>query len=148
MSHYYSNNIKETAEIGREIAENLKAGDVVAFYGELGAGKTCLAGGIASGLGFSGDTFSPTFSLINEYNGGRLPIAHFDMYRVSGWDDLYSTGFFDYIDRGFVLLVEWSENIEAALPDNTIKILLSYDGESCRKITVLKEGEQLENFND
>lgn len=131
---YISKSAADTERIGRTIAEHLKGGEVIAMQGDLGMGKTCLTSGIARGLGYNGETSSPTFALVNEYIGGRLPLYHFDMYRVEGWEDLYSTGFFDYLESGGVLAVEWSENIAAALPEDTLYITISRIDDSTRKI--------------
>jgi tRNA threonylcarbamoyladenosine biosynthesis protein TsaE len=89
----------------------------------MGTGKTTLTRGVARGLGIAEGVSSPTFALVHEY-AGRLPVYHFDMYRVESWDDLYSTGFFDYLDSGGILIVEWSEKIENALPENAIRVSL------------------------
>jgi tRNA threonylcarbamoyladenosine biosynthesis protein TsaE len=110
-----------TEEIGEKIAAQLKGGEVIALFGGMGMGKTAFTRGLARGLGIEGGVSSPTFALVHEYHG-RLTVYHFDMYRVSGWDDLYSTGFFDYLDTGAVLVIEWSENIESALPPDSIRI--------------------------
>lgn len=118
-----SNSEAETERIGQRIAESLKGTEVIALFGGLGMGKTAFTRGLAKGLGVSGGVSSPTFALVNTY-GGRFNIYHFDMYRVATWDDLYSTGFFDYLDTG-VLVIEWSENIEGALPDNHVTINIS-----------------------
>jgi len=136
MQRYESNSANQTIEIGMKIAEKLQSGTVLAMQGDLGMGKTCLVSGIAIGLGFHGEVSSPTFALINEYIGGRLPLYHFDMYRVSGWDDLYSTGFFDYMESGGVLAVEWSENIAAALPEDTVYITISLVDDNSRIIEI------------
>ncbi len=135
-SVFVSNSPIDTKKIAAELAATLQGGEVIAFYGDLGMGKTCFVTGLADGLGFSGEVSSPTFAIINEYLGGRLNLYHFDMYRVSGWDDLYSTGFFEYMESGGVLAVEWSENIEAALPENTIKVTIKRLDETRREITV------------
>ncbi len=135
---YFSNFPKETEQIAAEIAATLIGGEVIAFIGNLGMGKTCFTRGLAAGLGFTGEVNSPTFALVNEYVGGRLPLYHFDMYRVSGWEDLYTTGFFEYLSSGGVLAVEWSENISAALPEDTIYIEISQTDEEGRKITVTR----------
>ena len=87
---------------------------------------------------YKGDVNSPTFALVNEYKGGRLDVYHFDMYRVSGWEDLYTTGYFDYLEMGGVLIVEWSENIEAALPDDTVTVSIENVSETDRLITVTR----------
>lgn len=110
---------------------------VIALSGDLGAGKTAFTRGLARGLGFTGEVSSPTFAIVHEYIGGRLPLYHFDMYRVAGWEDLYSTGFFDYAEQPAVLSVEWSENVSSALPDNCIRVdIRRSDGECDRVITV------------
>lgn len=135
-SVFVSNSPIGTKKIAAELAATLQGGEVIAFYGDLGMGKTCFVTGLADGLGFSGEVSSPTFAIINEYLGGRFNLYHFDMYRVSGWDDLYSTGFFEYMESGGVLAVEWSENIEAALPENTIRVTIKRLDETRREITV------------
>lgn len=113
---------QETEDVGRIIGEKLKDGDVIALFGSMGMGKTAFTHGLARGLGIDDSLVSsPTFALVHEYRGDKT-LYHFDMYRISTWDDLYSTGFFDYIDAGGILAVEWSENIENALPDNCIRI--------------------------
>lgn len=112
---------EETEELGEKIGRTLRGGEVLALFGGMGMGKTAFARGLARGLGVTGEVSSPTFALVHEYTGA-LTMYHFDMYRVTGWDDLYSTGFFDYLESGGVLLIEWSENIENALPENAAKI--------------------------
>ena len=136
MKKYISDSPEKTEELGRLLAEKLKGGEVIAYRGGLAMGKTCFTRGVAEGLGFKGAVTSPTFALINEYIGGRLPLYHFDMYRVSGWDDLYSTGFFDYIETGGVIAAEWSENIEGALPDSTVTVSFRRIDDNTREITV------------
>ncbi|HAL19681.1 MAG TPA: tRNA (adenosine(37)-N6)-threonylcarbamoyltransferase complex ATPase subunit type 1 TsaE [Ruminococcaceae bacterium] len=136
MSVYITNSPEETEELGLKLAKSLKGGEVVAFRGGLGMGKTCFTRGLARGLGFKGDVTSPTFALINEYIGGRLPLYHFDMYRISGWEDLYSTGFFDYIEQGGVIAAEWSENIENALPESTVTVTFVRLDDNKREVTV------------
>ncbi|WBY64772.1 MAG: tRNA threonylcarbamoyladenosine biosynthesis protein TsaE [Thermocaproicibacter melissae] len=113
----------ETEAFGKKLGELLGPGSVVALFGEMGVGKTALTRGIAAGLGIPEGVSSPTFALVHQYDG-RLPVYHFDMYRVETWDDLYSTGFFDYLDSGGVIIIEWSENIENAIPENAIRIHL------------------------
>lgn len=135
---YISNSPAETKRIASDFAATLKGGEVIAFYGDLGMGKTCFVTGLAEGLGFCGDVSSPTFALINEYIGGRLNLYHFDMYRINTWDDLYTTGYFDYVESGGVLAVEWSENIEAALPDDVIRITLKRLGDVERRIEICR----------
>ena len=136
MTEYLSHSPEETGQIGRTIGERLTHGGVIALTGGLGMGKTCLITGIARGLGYTGEVSSPTFALVNEYIGGRLPLYHFDMYRVESFDALYSTGFFDYLDLGGVLALEWSENIDGALPEGTIYITFERLGDESRSITI------------
>ena len=136
MEIFTSNSREETVKIAETLAKDLKPSDVVAFRGDLGSGKTCFTSGLALGLGYTGDVTSPTFALINEYLGGRLNLYHFDMYRVSGWDDLYTTGYFEYMESGGVLAVEWSENIESALPEDVIKVTIKRLDETSREITI------------
>lgn len=135
-STFITNSPAETKKIAYDLAQTLNGGEVIAFYGDLGMGKTCFITGLAEGLGFTGDVSSPTFAIINEYLGGRLNLYHFDMYRVNGWDDLYTTGYFEYIESGGVLAVEWSENIESALPEDVIKVTIKRLDETGRQITV------------
>ena len=137
MLTFESYSPKDTERFAESLSEHLSGGEVIAFSGDLGMGKTCFVRGLARGLGFSGDVTSPTFAIINEYIGGRLPLYHFDMYRISGWDDLYSTGYFEYCESGGVCAVEWSENIEAALPDDVIRIEIRANSDTARTITVI-----------
>jgi tRNA threonylcarbamoyladenosine biosynthesis protein TsaE len=101
----------ETEQVGEALADKLESGDIVGFTGDLGMGKTVFTRGLAKGLGFDGDVSSPTFSLIHEYRGGRLPLCHMDAYRLNGVDDLFETGFYDYLDDGWVIAVEWNERL-------------------------------------
>ncbi len=135
-----------TAELGKRLGEAIKGKTVIAFLGGLGAGKTCFTSGIAKGLGFNDDVTSPTFALINEYIGGRLKIYHFDMYRISDEDELYSIGFFDYLDEDAVLIIEWSENIASALPSDTIFVSISGMGEEKRSIKITADDNFLKEF--
>ena len=141
MEVFMSDSPLRTEKIAATFAERLKGGEVVAFRGDLGMGKTCFTRGLAAGLGYSGEVTSPTFALINEYIGGRIPLYHFDMYRVSSWEELYSSGFFEYIEEGGIVAAEWSENIENALPDNTWYIEFELISENSRKITVYHKKE-------
>lgn len=133
---YISNSAEETEKIAENLAKSLKGGEVIAFLGDLGAGKTCFTRGLARGVGFKGTVTSPTFALVNEYSGGNLPLYHFDMYRVSTWEDLYSTGFFDYLETNGVLAVEWSENIANALNNDTIYVKINKLSENSREIEI------------
>ena len=134
---YLSHSPEETEHIGEMLGRRLRPGTVVAYRGGLGMGKTCFTRGLAAGLGIDpAEVSSPTFALVNEYRGGRLPLWHFDMYRVESFDALYSTGFFDYLDLGGVLALEWSENIDGALPEGTITITFERLGDESRSITI------------
>ena len=110
-----------TIEYARKLGAVLKGGEVIAYFGGLGMGKTTFTSGLCEGMGINAEVSSPTFALVNEYGSGKK-LYHFDMYRISTFDDLCSTGFFDYLDTNAVLAVEWSENIENALPENYIRI--------------------------
>ena len=143
MNRFITNSAEGTEQLGERIASKLKGTDVIALFGGLGMGKTALTRGLARGLGADDVVSSPTFALVNEYSG-RVPVYHFDMYRVTSWDDLYSTGFFDYLDTG-VLVIEWSENIEGALPENALRITISR-GESDNQRIFDIEGVTLEDI--
>lgn len=143
MQIFYSNSSQETRKIAYDFAKKLKKGDIVAFFGGLGVGKTTFIRGLNDGLGINSEVSSPTFSLVNEYRGDKFSLFHFDMYRINSWEDLYSTGFFDYLDENEIVAVEWSENIENILPDNTIKIIIeNCQDDNSRKITIIN-GENL-----
>lgn len=136
MKKYYSSCEADTAKIAEEIAKTLSGGNVAAFSGGMGMGKTAFVRGALKA--FNNDAFvsSPTFALVHDY-GGTPHIYHFDMYRVTDIDDLYSTGFFDYLSSESILFIEWSENITDALPENTVYINISRgEKENDRIITV------------
>ncbi|MEE1184897.1 MAG: tRNA (adenosine(37)-N6)-threonylcarbamoyltransferase complex ATPase subunit type 1 TsaE [Acutalibacteraceae bacterium] len=136
MERIISHSPIETEEIGAKFSNLLKPGDVIAYKGGLGMGKTCFTRGVAKGLGYSGKVTSPTFDLINEYIGGRLSLYHFDMYRIESWEDLYSCGFFEYIESEGIVAVEWSENIENALPESTYFIEINRIDDTTREIII------------
>lgn len=117
-----------TETFGYELAKSLCGGDVIALTGDLGAGKTCLTRGIAKGLGSSSFVSSPTFTIVNEYDGGRLMLFHFDTYRLSGPDDFLMSGLDEYFYREGVCVIEWSDIIEELLPQDTIKMTITGDG--------------------
>ncbi|WP_294534607.1 tRNA (adenosine(37)-N6)-threonylcarbamoyltransferase complex ATPase subunit type 1 TsaE [uncultured Pseudoflavonifractor sp.] len=119
---YVSNSPAETEALGAALAGRLKPGAVVAFSGDLGAGKTAFVRGMARGLGICERVTSPTFTIVNEYEGGRLPLFHFDMYRLSSSDELFDIGWEDYLVRGGVCAVEWSENVSDALEGDCIRV--------------------------
>ena len=136
MERIISHSPIETEEIGAKFSNLLEPGDVIAYKGGLGMGKTCFTRGVAKGLGYSGNVTSPTFDLINEYIGGRLSLYHFDMYRIESWEDLYSCGFFEYIESEGIVAVEWSENIENALPESTYFIEINRIDDTTREIII------------
>ena len=127
----------DTEGFGEQIAKLLCPGAVVAYSGELGAGKTAMTRGLARGLGYSGRVTSPTFTIVNEYEGS-IPLFHFDLYRLSSSDELYDIGWEDYLTRGGVCVVEWSERVEDALPEDAVRIHIARcaEDENRRLITV------------
>lgn len=140
MQTFVTKNENETILLGERLAKTLKGGTVVAFFGGLGMGKTAFTRGIAKALGSERSVSSPTFAIVNDY-GGNPHLYHFDMYRVESWDDLYSSGFFDYYESGGVLAVEWSENIENALPENTIRVCFERGNADTERIIKIDGGE-------
>jgi len=134
-----TNNELETTAAGKALAQKLTPGDVIALYGDLGAGKTVFVRGIAAGLGLSSRVSSPTFTIVNEYLGD-IPLFHFDMYRLSGSDELFEIGWEDYLERGGVCAVEWSENVRDAFPPEHIIITIDKTGDNSRTITVTRNG--------
>ncbi len=122
MDDFISHSVEETESFAEEFGRQLEGNEIIAMYGDLGAGKTSFTRGLARGLGVEETVSSPTFAIVNEYSGD-FPLYHFDMYRIESWNDLDSIGFFDYIDNG-VIVIEWSENIEGALPDNVIRVVI------------------------
>lgn len=145
MTQFKSYSPKETEELAFKLAKALPYGKVVAMFGDLGAGKTAFTRGFTKGMGINCDVSSPTFALVNEYRGSDKVLYHFDMYRISGWDDLYSTGYFDYIDEGASLIIEWSENIEAVLPDDCVRVEIKKTSDVNERIIEISGVENLEN---
>lgn len=127
---------EETIAFAEKIGKLLRGGDIVAYRGGLGAGKTTFTRGIAVGMGLTDEVSSPTFALVNEYRGKELTLYHFDMYRILNAESLETTGFYDYISEDAVIVCEWSENIADCLPENVITVTLEAVGENVRKITV------------
>lgn len=122
MTEFISHSYDETVSYAQSYARKLPKGTVIGFLGGLGMGKTAFTAGFVKGLGIKSEVTSPTFAICNDYIGSENRVYHFDMYRVQGWDDLYSTGFFDYLDTDAYILAEWSENVFGALPDNAVII--------------------------
>ncbi|MBQ6756105.1 MAG: tRNA (adenosine(37)-N6)-threonylcarbamoyltransferase complex ATPase subunit type 1 TsaE [Oscillospiraceae bacterium] len=137
---YFTKSEAETSALGAELASRLAPGAVIAMYGDLGAGKTAFTRGLASGLGLKSRVSSPTFTIVNEYLG-RIPLFHFDMYRLKDADELFEIGWEDYLARGGVCVVEWSENVEGAFPPETIVVKIGKTGENERSIEI--EGIEL-----
>ena len=135
MAEYMTRNEQETEELGRRFAETLPDGAVVAMYGDLGAGKTAFVRGMARGMGLECRVSSPTFTIVNEYLGKR-ELIHFDMYRLSGADELFDIGWEDYLNRGAVCAVEWSENVQDAFFGDEIRVTIEKRSDNERKITI------------
>ena len=142
---FLTNSPRETEQLGEKLAAVLRPGAVIAYRGDLGAGKTAFTRGLARGLGYGEPVTSPTYTIVNEYLGGRLPLFHFDMYRLASSDDLWDIGWEDYLDRGGVCAVEWSENVADAL-EAPILITIEKLGEDARRITV-EGGEAFADFS-
>ena len=132
---YITNSPAETEAIGAALGRILPAGTVIAYRGDLGAGKTAFTRGLARGLGYRDMVTSPTYTIVNEYLGGRLPLFHFDMYRLSCAEDLWDIGWDDYLDRGGICAVEWSENVAEAMED-PVTVTIEKLGDTSRRITV------------
>ena len=132
---FITNSPAETEAVGAKLAGILIAGAVIAYKGDLGAGKTAFTRGLARGLGARESVTSPTYTIVNEYLSGRLPLFHFDMYRLRSADELFDIGWEDYLDRGGVCAVEWSENVADAL-ENPITVTIEKLGEDSRRITI------------
>ena len=142
---FETNSPAETEAIGAALGKIITSGTVIAYRGDLGAGKTAFTRGLARGLGSSEMVTSPTYTIVNEYLGGRMPLFHFDMYRLTSSDDLWDIGWEDYLDRNGVCAVEWSENVEDALEDPII-ITIEKLGEDSRRITI-EGGEDLADLS-
>ena len=130
---------EETERLGAALAERLLPGDVIAYYGDLGTGKTAFTRGVAAGLGVTEPVTSPTYTIVNEYLSGRIPLFHFDMYRLGSADELFDIGWEDYLSRGGVCAVEWRENVEEALT-GAVRVELRKDLDEPDRRTVLIEG--------
>ena len=132
---FQTNSPVETEAIGAALGKIITSGTVIAYRGDLGAGKTAFTRGLAKGLGCTEIVTSPTYTIVNEYLGGRLPLFHFDMYRLRSSDDLFDIGWEDYLDRGGVCAVEWSENVDEAMED-AIFVTIEKLGDEDRRITI------------
>ena len=141
---YRTENAAQTEALGQKLGSTLAPGSVVAFRGGLGMGKTAFTRGLARGLGCDELVTSPTYTIVNEYLGGRLPLFHFDMYRLASADDLWDIGWEDYLERGGVCAVEWSENVAEAM-ENPITVTIEKLGEETRRVTI-EGGERNADF--
>ena len=136
---------EQTEQIGAALGKILNPGTILAYEGDLGAGKTAFTRGLARGLGCTDMVTSPTYTIVNEYLSGRMPLFHFDMYRLRSSDDLFDIGWEDYLERGGVCAVEWSENVKDAMED-AIRIRIEKLGDESRRITI-EGGECLAAFS-
>ena len=132
---FITNSPEETEKVGQALASALTPGTILAYEGDLGAGKTAFTRGLARGLGATESVTSPTYTIVNEYLSGRMPLFHFDMYRLASADDLWDIGWEDYLERGGVCAVEWSENVREAM-ENAITVRIEKTGEDSRCITI------------
>ena len=142
---FITNSPAQTETVGAALGKILPPGTVLAYRGDLGAGKTAFTRGLARGLGYTDPVTSPTYTIVNEYLGGRLPLFHFDMYRLASSDDLWDIGWEDYLERGGVCAVEWSENVEDAMED-AILVTIHKTGEETRRI-VIEGGETIADLS-
>ena len=137
---YLTHNETETEALGARLASVLSSGAVVAYQGGLGMGKTAFTRGLARGLNYKGRVTSPTFTIVNEYEGGRLPLFHFDMYRLADADALFDIGWEDYLDRGGICAVEWSEQVADAMPEDTVYVTIARCPEADNRRMITIEG--------
>ena len=135
---FVTHSADETEALGERLAGTLHGGEIIAFTGDLGAGKTAFTRGLARGLGIPMRVTSPTYTIVNEYTGGRLPLFHFDMYRLGSSDELFDIGWEDYLQRGGVCAVEWSENVREALPPDAVTVTIARcpENDGWRSITI------------
>lgn len=145
MREFISESYEQTLQFASDFAKSVPSGSVIGFIGGLGMGKTAFTSGFVKGLGIDAEVSSPTFAICNEYIGENARVYHFDMYRIENWDDLYSTGYFDYLNDKSYILAEWSENIFGALPDNAIIIEIEKLGENSRKFYIKEKSDYLED---
>ena len=142
---FITNSPEETEGVGLRLGKVLPGGTILAYEGDLGAGKTAFTRGLARGLGAAEQVTSPTYTIVNEYLSGRLPLFHFDMYRLASADDLWDIGWEDYLERGGICAVEWSENVREAMED-AITVRIEKLGEDTRRITI-EGGESLADLS-
>lgn len=134
MTEYIMRSEADTAEFGKKLADELKEGDVLGLIGDLGTGKTTLTKYIAEGLGITETITSPTFTIVNEYHSGRLPLFHFDAYRLEAAGDAFEVGMEEYFDRGGISIIEWADMVAEILPEDAKLILMEYGEEEGERI--------------
>lgn len=144
---FLSASLNDTARLAELVSQQVIKGDVIAFTGGMGAGKTTFTRSLVKALGYSGDVSSPTFTLINEYLTENFHIYHFDFYRITDPDDLYSTGYYDYLDGENILIIEWSENITEELPSNVITVEINRISDTEREF-IINGGDRFENIRN
>ena len=140
---FISHSPEQTEWIGEQLARQLRPGDVIAYYGGLGAGKTAFTRGLARGLGVTEPVTSPTYTIVNEYLSGRMPLFHFDMYRLSSGEELFDIGWEDYLQRGGVCAVDWSENVDDALDEDAIRVDIRRGAQDDQRVISVTNGPDL-----
>ena len=140
---YITHSPAETEAVGEALAKTLRPGTVLAFRGDLGAGKTAFTRGLGRGLGCTERVTSPTYTIVNEYTSGRLPLFHFDMYRLGSSDELFDIGWEDYLARGGVCAVEWSENVDDALDEDAIRVDIRRGAQDDQRVISVTNGPDL-----
>ncbi|MGN0457912.1 MAG: tRNA (adenosine(37)-N6)-threonylcarbamoyltransferase complex ATPase subunit type 1 TsaE [Eubacterium sp.] len=144
MQEIITHSYNETLQMAEEYAKTVPVGTVIGFIGGLGMGKTAFTTGFVKGLGIDAEVSSPTFAICNDYIGSSARVYHFDMYRIESWDDLYSTGYFDYLDTGAYIIAEWSENVFGALPNDAVIIEIEKLDECSRKFIFKSKADYTE----
>lgn len=144
MQEIITHSYNETLQMAEEYAKTVPVGTVIGFIGGLGMGKTAFTTGFVKGLGIDAEVSSPTFAICNDYIGNSARVYHFDMYRIESWDDLYSTGYFDYLDTGAYIIAEWSENVFGALPNDAVIIEIEKLDECSRKFIFKSKADYTE----
>lgn len=144
MQEIITRSYNETLQMAEEYAKTVPVGTVIGFIGGLGMGKTAFTTGFVKGLGIDAEVSSPTFAICNDYIGNSARVYHFDMYRIESWDDLYSTGYFDYLDTGAYIIAEWSENVFGALPNDAVIIEIEKLDECSRKFIFKSKADYTE----
>ena len=140
MSYYESHSVEETEALGEQLGKQIRRGEEIAYFGDLGMGKTAFTRGLARGLGYTGRVNSPTFTIVNEY-AGRIPLFHFDMYRLRDEEELFDIGWEDYLSRGGVCAVEWSERVKTVIPAEAIRITLARGDTDDARIITMEGGD-------